>query len=66
MTYSSILKSQVCIYIDGVAQTIVELPKTADLLTATTLTTAFIPPLGKHTIRIEVLAGTFNFYQLKQ
>ena len=66
ITYSSILKSQVCIYIDGVAQTIVELPKTADLLTATTLTTSFIPPLGKHTIRIEVLAGTFNFYQLKQ
>ena len=66
MTYSSILKSQVCIYVDGVAQMIVELPKTADLLTATTLTTSFIPPLGKHTIRIEVLAGTFNFYQLKQ
>lgn len=66
MTYSSILKSQVCIYVDGVAQTIVELPKTADLLTATTITTSFIPPLGKHTIRIEVLAGTFNFYQLKQ
>ena len=64
--YASIVNSQVCISIDGVAQAIVELPKTADMQTVTTLTTTVIPPLGNHTLRIEALKGTFNCYQLLQ
>ena len=64
--YASIVNSQVCISIDGVAQAIVELPKTADMQTLTTLTTTVIPPLGNHTLRIEALKGTFNCYQLLQ
>ena len=64
--YASIVNSQVCISIDGVAQAIVDLPKTSDLQTITTLTTTVIPPLGNHTLRIEALKGTFNCYQLRQ
>ncbi len=64
--YASIVNSQVCIYIDGIAQAIVDMPKTTDLQTLTTLTTTVIPPLGNHTLRIEALKGTFNCYQLLQ
>lgn len=64
--YASIVNSQVCISIDGVAQAIVDMPKTNDLQTLTTLTTTVIPPLGNHTIRLEALKGTFNCYQLLQ
>ena len=65
ISYSSIVDAQICISIDGVAQAIVELPKTGDLQIPTILTTSFIPPLGNHTLRIEVLKGTFNYYQLR-
>ena len=64
--YASIVNSEVCIYIDGVAQAIVDIPKTADLQTVSTTTTAVIPPLGNHTIRIEALKGTFNCYKFLQ
>jgi hypothetical protein len=64
--YASIVNSQVCISIDGVAQAIVDLPKTSDLQTITTLTTTVIPPFGNHTLRLEALKGTFNCYQLRQ
>ena len=64
--YASIVNSQVCISIDGVAQAIVDLPKTSDLQTITTLTTTVIPPFGNHTLRLEALKGTFNCYQLLQ
>ena len=64
--YASIVNSQVCISIDGVAQAIVGLPKTSDLQTITTLTTTVIPPFGNHTLRLEALKGTFNCYQLLQ
>ena len=64
--YATIVNSQVCIYIDGVAQAIVDMPKTADMQSVTTLTTTVIPPLGNHTLRIEALKGTFNCYQLLQ
>ena len=64
--YASIVNSQVCISIDDVAQAIVDLPKTSDLQTITTLTTTVIPPFGNHTLRLEALKGTFNCYQLRQ
>ena len=64
--YASIVNSQICIYIDGVAQAIVDMPKTADMQSVTTLTTTVIPPLGNHTLRLEALKGTFNCYQLLQ
>ena len=64
--YATIVNSQICIYIDGVAQAIVDVPKTADMQSVTTLTTTVIPPLGNHTLRIEALKGTFNCYQLHQ
>jgi hypothetical protein len=64
--YATIVNSQVCIYIDGVAQAIVDMPKTADMQTVTTLTTTIIPPLGNHILRLEALKGTFNYYQLLQ
>ena len=64
--YATIVNSQVCIYIDGVAQAIVDMPKTADMQSVTTLTTTVIPPLGNHTLRLEALKGTFNCYQLLQ
>ena len=64
--YATIVNSQVCVYIDGVAQAIVDMPKTADMQTVTTLTTTVIPPLGNHTLRLEALKGTFNCYKLLQ
>ena len=62
--YTTIVNTQLCVYVDGVAQAIVELPKTTDLQTVSTFTTTIIPPKGNHTIRIETLKGTFNFYQI--
>ena len=62
--YATIVNSQICIYIDGLAQAIVDVPKTADMQSVTTLTTTVIPPLGNHTLRIEALKGTFNCYQI--
>lgn len=62
--YATIVNSQVCIYMDGVAQAIVDMPKTADMQSVTTLTTTVIPPLGNHTLRLAVLKGTCNLHQL--
>ena len=62
--YASIVNSQVCIYFDGVAQAIIDLPKTGNMQSSATLSTNIIPPIGSHTIRLEVLNGTFNHYQL--
>lgn len=62
--YASIANSQMCIYIDGVAQMIVDLPKGADLNSVATFTTAIVPPLGNHTIRIEMMKGALNYYQI--
>lgn len=62
--YASIANSQMCIYIDGVAQMIVDLPKGADLNSVATFTTAIVPPLGNHTIRIEMMKGALNCYRI--
>jgi hypothetical protein len=66
IAYATYVNSQVCIYVDGVAKAVVELPKTGGLDIISTLSTNMILPTGNHTIRIEVLSGTFNFYQIKQ
>ena len=51
---------------DGIAKAVVDMPKTGSMQTVSTLSTNLPLPAGNHTIRLEVLNGTFNFYQLLQ
>lgn len=66
LRYATIVNSTACVYVDGQAQAIVELPKGVDLQSPTSIITSIIPPIGNHTIRIEMLNGNINLYQLLQ
>ena len=66
ITYASITHAQVCVYVDGVAQAIIDLPKTADMQTVATYTTDFVPETGNHTLRLEMLNGSMYYYSIAQ
>ena len=64
LVYATIASSEVCVYVDGVAQTILELPLTTDMTTWNTLNTNMKCGMGKHTIRIELIKGVINLCKL--
>lgn len=66
LRYATIVNSTACVYVDGQAQAIVDLPKTPDLETTASIITSLTPPIGNHKIRIEMLNGNINMYQLLQ
>lgn len=65
LIYATIASSQVCVYVDGVAQAIVDVPKTGDMQSWNTLNTNVVCTQGLHTIRIEMLKGVMNYKELK-
>ncbi len=65
LTYATIASSQVCVYVDEVAQAIVDVPKTSDMNTWNTLNTNVVCAKGRHTMRIEILKGVINLRELK-
>lgn len=66
IAYSSLGNCRMCVYVDGVAQTFIDLPKTADMSAVTTLNTGFVPAKGYHTLRLELLNGSMFYYSIKQ
>ena len=65
LTYATIASSQVCVYVDEVAQAIVDVPKTSDMNTWNTLNTNVVCAKGRHTVRVEMLKGVINLRELK-
>lgn len=62
IAYASIISSQVCIYVDGEAVALADMPKTKGLNQAETFTTEVVLPEGYHTLRIEIRKGSCNMY----
>lgn len=65
LTYATIASSQVCVYVDEVAQAIVDVPKTSDMNTWNTLNTNVVCAKGRHTVRVEMLKGVINLQKIK-
>lgn len=65
LVYATIANSEVCVYVDGVAQAIVEVPKTNDMTAWETLNTPVACGKGKHTVRVEMIQGVINLLTLK-
>lgn len=65
LTYATITSSQVCVYVDEVAQAIVDVPKTSDMNTWNTLNTNVVCAKGRHTVRVEMLKGVINLQKIK-
>lgn len=65
ISYATIVNSQACIYVDGTAVDIIDLPKTGSMTIVNTEETSGSIPHGCHTVRVEVLKGGFNFYTMQ-
>lgn len=65
LTYATIASSQVCVYVDDVAQAIVDIPKTQDMQTWNTLNTNVVCAKGRHIVRIEMIKGVVNLRELR-
>lgn len=65
LTYATIASSQICVYVDDVAQAIVDVPKTADMQAWSTLNTGVRCGKGRHMVRLEMLKGVINLQELK-
>ena len=62
IAYASITSPQVCIYVDGEAVAVADMPKTAGLNLVETFTTEAVIPAGYHTLRVEIRKGSCNLY----
>ncbi len=65
LVYATIANSEVCVYVDGAAQAIVEVPKTNNMTAWETLNTSVACGKGKHTVRVEMIQGVINLLTLK-
>lgn len=65
LTYATVAGSQMCVYVDDVAQAIVDVPKTADMQAWSTLNTGVRCGKGRYTVRLEMLKGVINLQELK-
>lgn len=65
LVYATIASSEVCVYVDGVAQAIVEIPKTGDMTAWETLNTHVTCGKGKHMVRVEMIKGVMNYRALQ-
>ncbi len=65
LVYATIANSEVCVYVDGAAQAIVEVPKTNNMTAWETLNTPVACGKGKHTVRVEMIQGVINLLTLK-
>ena len=65
LTYATVVNSQMNIYVDGSLKATVDLPRTGSMTAKNTLNTGFVPATGYHTLRLEMVKGAANVYELK-